>query len=209
MRWTALSLERQQTSDWVTSAAAEPTETLDVGALTRRMVGGDELAYRTFYDAYFNRLWRYLLVVTAGDEQAASEALQSALVRIVRHIKVFTNDATFWGWLTVLARSALIDQTRKRRRYLAFLDRFTWHAHVQQTVANNTEADVRLLSLLDISLAALPFDERRLLEAKYLERRSVREMAQELELSEKALESRLGRIRRKLKAAILEGLKHE
>ncbi len=177
--------------------------------MTRRMVAGDEQAYRTFYDAYFNRLWRYLLVVTVGDEDAAAEALQSALVRIVRHIKVFTSEAAFWSWLTVLARSALSDQTRKRRRYLAFLDRFTWHTRTQQTIPDHAEADARLLSLLDTSLAALPFDERRLLEAKYLSRRSVHEMAQELDLSEKAIESRLVRIRRKLKTAILEGLRHE
>ena len=180
-----------------------------MGDLTRRMVAGDEQAYRTFYDAYFNRLWRYLLVVTAGDEEAAGEALQSAMVRIVRHIKVFTSEATFWSWLTVLARSALSDQNRKRRRYLAFLDRFTWHTRVQQAIPDNAGADARLLGLLDASLAALPFDERRLLEAKYLTRHSVREMAEELNLSEKAVESRLVRIRRKLRAAILEGLKRE
>jgi hypothetical protein len=32
-------------------------------------------------------LSRYLLVVTAGDEDKTHEALQSALVRVVRHIK--------------------------------------------------------------------------------------------------------------------------
>jgi hypothetical protein len=33
--------------------------------VTRRMAGGDEMAWRTFYNAYFDRLWRYLLVVAA------------------------------------------------------------------------------------------------------------------------------------------------
>ena len=173
------------------------------------MADGDELAYRAFYDAYFNRLSRYLLVVTAGDEDAAREALQSALVRVVRHIKIFPSDAVFWSWLTVLARSALSDQTRKRRRYLSFLDRFTWHARAQQTVPDDAQAEVRLLGLLESSLEALPSDEQRLAEAKYFARRSVRELAAELNLSEKAVESRLGRIRHKLKAAIMKGLKRE
>jgi RNA polymerase sigma-70 factor (ECF subfamily) len=182
---------------------------LDVAALTRRMAEGDELAYRTFYDAYFNRLSRYLLVVTAGDEDAAREALQSALVRVVRHIKVFPTDAVLWSWLTVLARSALSDQNRKRRRYLAFLDRFTWHSRTEQMPADDSQADVRLVALLESSLDALPFDERRLLEAKYFAGRSVREIAEELNLSGKAVESRLVRIRHRLKAAMLEGLKRE
>ncbi len=180
-----------------------------MAALTRRMAAGDELAYRTFYDAYFNRLSRYLLVVTAGDEDAAREALQAALVRVVRHIKVFPSDAIFWSWLTVLARSALSDQSRKRRRYLAFLDRFTWHTRAQQAAPADPETDARLGILLETSLGALPFDERRLLEAKYFERRSVREIAGDLGLSEKAVDSRLVRIRQKLKNAILEALKRE
>ena len=32
----------------------------DIAALTRAMVKGDEMAYRTFHDAYFDRLLRYL-----------------------------------------------------------------------------------------------------------------------------------------------------
>jgi RNA polymerase sigma-70 factor (ECF subfamily) len=204
-----LSIHAHQTSECASPADEKPPEPLDVTALTRRMAEGDELAYRTFYDAYFNRLSRYLLVVTAGDEDAAREALQSALVRVVRHIKVFPTDAVFWSWLTVLARSALSDQNRRQRRYLAFLDRFTWHSRTEQMPAEDPQADVRLGALLESSLGALPFDERRLLEAKYFARRSVREIAEELNLSEKAVESRLVRIRHKLKTAMLEGLKRE
>ena len=173
------------------------------------MVAGDDMAYRAFHDAYVDRLWRYLLVVTSGDEDATREALQAALVRVVRHIKVFSNEAVFWGWLTVLARSALSDQTRKRRRYLAFLDRFTLHARVQQAAADDSQADAKLLALLERSVAVLPPDERDLVERKYYARQPVRQIAAELEVTEKAIESRLGRIRSRLKEAVLAELKHE
>lgn len=112
---------------------------LDVPALTRRMAEGDETAFRIFYGAYFDRLWRYLLVLAAGDEEASREALQATMLRVVRYIKVFPSEPVFWGWLTVLARSALADQRRKNRRYLAFLDRFTWHLRIQQSSPDETE----------------------------------------------------------------------
>ena len=201
--------ESQQPAVCSLPVDANPRESLDVPALTRRMVAGDETAYRTFHDAYFDRLSRYLLVVTGGDEEAAREALQGTLVRMVRHVRVFPDDAVFWSWLTVLARSALSDQTRKRRRYLAFLDRFTRHSSVEQTLEEPDPADEELRALLDRNLAALPFDERDLLERKYFARESVRQIAEELHETEKAVESRLGRIRRKLKAALLQSLKHE
>ena len=111
------------------------------------MKEGDEEAYRDFYDAYYNRLWRYLLVVTAGDEEATAEALQATLVRVVRHIKVFQDEASFWGWLTVLARSALSDQRRGRRRYLAFLDRFTRHTEAHAPPAAGNAPYTRLLEI--------------------------------------------------------------
>ena len=204
-----MSLQAHQTGDYTTPAEANPPEPLDVAALTRRMVQGDETAYCAFHDAYIERMYRYLLVVTSGNEEATREALQSALVRVVRYIKVFPSEGVFWSWLTVLARSALSDQSRKRRRYVAFLERFTWHSQAQQAAADGHEADAKLAALLETNLGALPLDERRLLEAKYFEGRSVHDIAGDLGLSEKAVDSRLVRIRQKLKAAILDELKHE
>jgi len=124
------------------------------------MAGGDETAYRIFYDAYFNRLLRYLLVVTGGNEEASREALQLALVRVVRHIKPFAAEEKFWSWLTVLARSALADEGRKRRRYFAFLERFTRQQESAPAALNDGEADEQLRALLDRKLTALPEDER-------------------------------------------------
>jgi RNA polymerase sigma-70 factor (ECF subfamily) len=173
------------------------------------MVAGEDLAYREFYEAYYDRLYRYLLVVAAGDEQAAGEALEATLVRVVRHIKVFPSEAVFWSWLTVLARSAFSDQARKHRRYLAFLERFARHTRLQQSGPDSAEADARLQTALARSLAALPDEERQLVEWKYFGRRSVRDIAQELQSSEKAIESRLVRIRRKLKETLLLELKDE
>ncbi len=181
---------------------------LDITALTRQMVKGDEMAYRVFYDAYFERLRRYLLVATAGDEHATQEALQSAMVRVVRNIKEFQDEQVLWGWLTVLARSSFIDLTRKRKRYGSFLQRFTRQVEPEQPTPERAPEDGDVEKSLDAALADLPMEDRELVEAKYLHGRSVRELAANAGNSEKAIESRLVRIRRKLKAALLERLKH-
>ena len=167
------------------------------------------MAWRTFYDAYFDRLWRYLLVVAAGNEDVAREALQAVLVRVTRHIKIFRDETVFWSWLTVLARSAFSDETKKRRRYFSFLERFTRHAHLESDGASNNQMDERLQLLLERQVALLPPDEQRLVERKYSARRSVREIAGEWQMTEKAVESKLSRIRHKLKDAMLAELKDE
>ena len=69
--------------------------------------------------------------------------------------------------------------------------------------------DERLRNLLERHVASLPPDERKLIEQKYFVRRAVREIAGELQTTEKAVESKLSRIRRKLKDAVLAELNHE
>lgn len=195
--------------DYQPAVSSKEPELLNIAILTRQMAAGDETAYRIFHEAYFDRLWRYLIVVTSGNEDAAREALQAALTRVVRHIRTFSSEPVFWSWLTVLARSALADQTRKRRRYLAFLDRFSRQASNEESAEDENRADERLRQLLDRQIASLADDERQLVEAKYFAHRSVREIAAELQISEKAIESRLSRIRQKLKTTVLAELKNE
>jgi RNA polymerase sigma-70 factor (ECF subfamily) len=196
-------------SDCSNPANASLREPPDVAALTRAMSKGDEMAWRIFYNAYFDRLWCYLLVVAAGNEDAAREALQAALVRVMRHIKVFHDESTFWSWLTVLARSAFSDETKKRRRYFSFLERFTMHVDVENDGAKDDQADEQLKILLERQVASLPTDEQKLVGQKYFARRSVREIADEWQTTEKAVESKLSRVRRKLRDAVLEELKNE
>src|SRR5712671_2079636 len=71
--------------------------------LTRRLARGDEEAFRKFHDAYFDRLLRYLFVITKGDQEAAREALQETMTRVVRYARPFDSEEVFWSWLTVLA----------------------------------------------------------------------------------------------------------
>ena len=171
------------------------------------MAKGDETAYRMFYELYFHRLLRYLLVVTAGREEAAREAVQLAFLRVVRHIRKFDSEPAFWSWLTVLARSAVVDEERKRHRYLAFLDRFFLGRQIE--AAADLDAEGRLHELLQANLDALSCDQRELIRRKYFAREPVKEIAMDLGATEKAIESQLVRIRRKLKTGILGQLKNE
>jgi len=109
----------------------------------------------------------------------------------------------------VLARSALADERRKRRRYFAFLEKFTLHTDIEGTAWNDGEVDEKLRALLERNLKSLSPDEQKLVGQKYFARQSVREIADEQQTTEKAVESKLSRIRRRLKDAVLAELKNE
>jgi RNA polymerase sigma-70 factor (ECF subfamily) len=95
-----------------------------VATLTRRMANGDEEAFREFHSAYFGRLFRYVLMLMRGDEQAALDVAQETLLRVVRHVRRFEDEAIFWDWLACLARSAGADHGRRASRYRRLLEIF-------------------------------------------------------------------------------------
>lgn len=178
--------------------------------LTRGLAAGDEEAFRQFHAVYFNRLLRYLFVATKGDEHAAREALQETMTRVVRYARRFDSEEVFWSWLTVLARSAVVDAGRKRHRYWRLLKGYAlfWRSTNPQR-SDDPDPDEYLNELLKQELEQLEPIDRSLVEGKYLSGASVRELAEQFGLTERAVESRLLRARRQLRQELVKQLKNE
>ena len=184
-----------------TSGAASTATAL----LTRRLAAGEEDAFREFHRLYFDRLYHFLLAVTRGQEQEAQEALQETLLRLLRHPRVFADEEVFWCWLKAVARNAARDAHRKHRRYFALLQNFALGR--SREAHEPSGDDSRLSSLLAESLDELEPADRLLIENKYFDGETVRELSTTTGLSEKAVESRLLRLRRHLRARIMEKLR--
>ncbi len=187
-------------------SASPPAAGGNIARLTTGLAAGDEAAFREFHDRYFDRLYCFLLVVARGREDEAQEALQQTLLRVVRYAKVFTSEEVFWSWLKALARSAARDGGRQRQRYAALLERFSSFVQGGQSQPQAAADEDTLRDLLDETLAALPFEERQMIEGKYLLGETVRELAARNGLTEKAVEARLGRLRLQLRQSLLEKL---
>ena len=173
-------------------AATGPND--ETQKLTRALVKGDEEAYRCFFDNYARRLLVYHIVLTNGQEHIAKELLQQTMIRVAKYIRVFPTEESLWSWLTTLARSCWIDEYRKKSRYSSFLEFFRRTRALFEPDANELEKDpcAELLETLEPA-------ERELLIQKYVEGRTVRELAVARQTTEKALESSLSRARQKLK----------
>jgi RNA polymerase sigma factor (sigma-70 family) len=174
-----------------------------VALLTRQLAAGDEAAFREFHEQYFDRLYHFLLVVCRGQEQEAQDALQQTLLRVIRYIRPFESDDVFWCWLKTVARSAARDLNRKEKRYSAFLEKLALRFLLVPQDSHLVEGD-RLTVALEESLAELSEPERHLLEAKYIEGCTVRELGAETGLTLKTIESRLERLRRAVRERVLK-----
>jgi RNA polymerase sigma-70 factor (ECF subfamily) len=176
-----------------------------VALLTRRLAAGEEEAFREFHRLYFDKLYHFLLAVTGGQEQEAQEALQETLLRVLRHRRIFADEEVFWCWLKAIARNAARDGRRQHRRYFALLQNFALGRAREGRETSGEES--RLSAALGECLEELEPEERRLIENKYVAGETVRELSTGAGLSEKALESRLLRLRRHLRARIMEKLR--
>ena len=181
-----------------------------IAVLTAALARGDEEAFRHFHALYFDRLFRFHVVLARGDEAAAGDALQETFLRLVRNVRTFEEEETFWCWLTVLCRSAAADGGRKRQRYWKLLSRYARSLISPAPCASQPEQrEERLHEVVTQSLGELEAANRRLVEGKYFRRATMKELSEESGLSERAVESRLLRARRELREKIVTKLNYE
>lgn len=195
-------------TDLVALAPCEPVAdvaALDLRELTRGICRGDEAAFTRFYDRYSLRLYQHLLVLAKGNEGEAREVLQTVVVKLARKFKVFEEEKRMWGWLCRLARNSYVDLCRVRRRERRFI---SLEEHAAE-LAEPRESEHRLSASLNHALGQLTAEERELMRAAYVDECPLQELAGASGLTYKAVESRLGRLRRKLKANLLNHLHHE
>lgn len=173
--------------------------------LTCGIASGSESHFRQFYDLYFDPLYRHLLHLTSGDENLTRDLVQTVLLRVIRYIKVFPNERVLWAWLRQVCRSCHIDWLRRHGREPASIpiDLFN------ETIGGPDlpgDSDQELLDQLETALAQLLPADREILRLAYFEALPHKTLAAQLNTTPKAVESRLARIRQKLRQSILQKL---
>ncbi|MBI4623549.1 MAG: sigma-70 family RNA polymerase sigma factor [Verrucomicrobia bacterium] len=176
--------------------------------LTSALAQGDDTAWSEFHRDYGPGLFRYLLGGTRGDYDLAAEALQQTYLRVARYARPCESAPMFSGWLRVVARSALNDCRRRRKNFWSLLRRS--EAGQEEQVPESVASDNHVFESLDLALAQLEPAERALLEEKYFSGTDVRSLAARLNLTPKAVESRLTRARAELRRHLVAALsRHE
>ena len=197
----ALLQARSVEEDLAGTDAAAPS----LKELTKAICRGDEAAFTRFYDLYSLRLYKQLLVMAKGNEREAREVLQTVVVKLAGRFKVFDEERRLWGWLSRLARNSYIDLCRARQRERRFV---SLEEHPAE-LAELRDGENRLSASLRHALEQLTAEERELMRSAYVDERPLQELADARGQTYKAVESRLARLRLKLKTNLLNHLRHE
>ncbi|HVV00573.1 MAG TPA: sigma-70 family RNA polymerase sigma factor [Verrucomicrobiae bacterium] len=167
---------------------------------------GDEAAFTEFHRLYSSRVYKYLLALARGREADAREVLQTAMVKAARKFKPFEDEAELSAWLFRLARNAWFDFCRRRSRAHRFVP---FESCPEASIANDSMPYDTLRTALCYAIEQLSPDEKELIQSAYVDDIPLKALAAETGQSYKALESRLGRIKSRLKSRLLKLLRNE
>jgi RNA polymerase sigma-70 factor (ECF subfamily) len=167
---------------------------LEEKALVERMLTGDEAAMEEFADEYFPGLYRFALARLDGDTELAREVVQTTVCKALAKLETFRGEAPLLGWLCACCRNEIRMGFRSKKRQPRVVE-------LEQDVASDGDPPDGALARKEevrhvhTVLDLLPPRYARALEWKYVERLSVKEIAERLRLGAKAAESLLTRAR--------------
>lgn len=179
---------------------------LDDKTLANEMLAGQKQAFDRFFDEYFARLYRFALARLADDPDAAKEVVQVTFIRAIRKLHTYRAESALFTWLCAICRNETSEWLRQQGRYREHVVLIEDHPDVQAAVDSFQlpeeqlpEAQLRRaenLRLIEFALDALPARYGDVLEWKYVEGHSIREIAARLHLGQEATQSLLARAKR-------------
>jgi RNA polymerase sigma-70 factor (ECF subfamily) len=174
--------------------------------LVKQLLAGDERAFEQFFDENFARLYRFALTRLSDDPEAAREVAQVTLTRAVHKLASYRGESALFTWLCAICRNETSEWLRKQRRYREHIVLTEDFPEVQAAVDSFAVADqlsperhykrVEMLRLIQVALDRLPARYGDVLEWKYIEGHSVKEISQRLGVGTEATQSLLARARR-------------
>jgi RNA polymerase sigma-70 factor (ECF subfamily) len=169
--------------------------------LRSAILAGDECAWQTWYDESYEALSAYVGWRCAGLHHLTEEIVQETWLTAVRRIRSFDPErGSFLGWLRGIAANILSNRFRSKKRHAREVQSLNGQCHAPQLLATHPDA-AGLSERIAEALTALPERYEAVLRAKYLEQRSVAQIAETWQETPKAIESLLTRARQAFREA--------
>ena len=179
---------------------------LDDKRLAKQLLAGDERAFDRFFEDNFARLYRFAVARLSDDPEGAREVVQIALSRAVQKMHTFRAESAMFTWLCAICRNEINDWLSRQGRYrdhIVLVEDFPEiQAAVDSFQAPREDSPerhyqrVEALRLIQVALDRLPARYGNVLEWKYVEGHTVKEISIRLEIGTEATQSLLARAKR-------------
>jgi RNA polymerase sigma-70 factor (ECF subfamily) len=179
---------------------------LDDKRLVKQLLDGDQRSFDSFFDDNFARLYRFAIARMPDDPQAARDVVQVVLTKAMRNLGSYRAESALFTWLCAICRNELSDWLARNARYrehIVLTEDFpevqaavdSFHAPESSSPEQNYQRTEKI-RLIQVALDRLPANYGNVLEWKYVEGRSVKEISEQLQLGAEATQSLLARAKR-------------
>lgn len=168
------------------------------------MRAGDEAAFEEFYDSYFQALYRFALARLGQEAELAKEMAQATICKAIEKLSSYRGEAALFSWLCSICRFEISGHFKRERRVPPreglFEESGALREALESLPASLDDPESGLLRRevarrVHEAVDHLPVHYGQVLEWKYSDGLSVKEMAERLEMTPKAVESLLTRAR--------------
>jgi RNA polymerase sigma-70 factor (ECF subfamily) len=172
--------------------------------LAAKVAAGDRDAFDSFFKEYFPRLFRFTLTRVDNNVELAEEIVQRTMCIVVRKMGTYRGEALLFTWLCQICRNETSSVFRQRKIEMQEDLPIEDHPAVQAALESASSDDGRpetarrreeIANFVRVTLQHLPSNYAEVLELKYVQGYSVKEIAGKLHIGEKAAESILSRSR--------------
>lgn len=174
--------------------------------LVKSLLRGDERAFARFFDDYHARLFRFALARLNNDQDAAAEVAQITLSRAIQKLHTYRAEAQLFTWLCAICRNVSSDWCASQgriREHIVLLEDYPEIRAAVDSIAAPEQDDpernfqrTQAARLIQVALDRLPAKYGNVLEWKYVEGYSTREISERLEIGSEAAQSLLARAKR-------------
>lgn len=164
--------------------------------LLARLKTGEQKAVKEWFDLYHDRVLGLVRTKVSIDADA-QEITQEVFLACLKHLPLFRGESSLWTWMYRITRHEVADYYRKRYakkaiKTLSLDDIFVFE---KAGDAHETSEKVKL------ALSHIREDYQELLMLKYVDKKRVVQISQELDKSVKSIESDLFRARNDFRQA--------
>ena len=169
---------------------------------------GEREAFRALFELYKDKVYSIALRYT-NDESSAMDIAQDTFLKLFSSIRDFRGQARFESWLYRLVVNSCLDQKRRRRRLLPFVDQFLEDLGVYGETALEELLRQELSEQVRSAVTRLPPEQRIVIVLRYTEGLSYQEIAEALRCSRGTVASRLNRAHSVLERRLARLVKDE
>ena len=178
----------------------------------RRLLRGDEAAFRELFDSYFPKLYRYALARLDGQHDEAVDMVQETFCKAFERLGSFRGEGSLYGWMCRILRNSILDHYRRRGRELPKVTLLEDQGAIRQILDTLAASELEepetiavrsdVVRLIQATMDRLPGHYGDVLEWKYVDGLSVKAIAERLDIGPKAAESLLTRARAAFRRAM-------